>query len=268
MTSAGYSQAKKTVIIRNDTGDKTYVQKRLLLCNLKELYEVYKNTEGTPHIGFSSFAYLRPPYCVIAGGPGTYTMCVCIYHQNAELQVAALGQAGLTYKDLISYAVCNITDRDCMLQRCKHCDREVGVKALLECLDVVEMLSNSITYKEWQTKERCILIEKTEPTDTFISTLSVSISKLTRHHYIAMEQAKFFKYLKENLQQGELVIVGDFSENYSFTIQDEVQGFHWDNSQPFVVYYHAYEGVQHNNYCFISNETKHGAAMVYAFIRK
>ena len=62
-----------------------------------------------------------------------------------------------------------------------------------------------------------------------------------------MEQSTYFKNLKEEIQEGELVLVGDFSKNYSFVVQDAVQGFHWDNSQctihPFVAYYPSSDGV-------------------------
>ena len=34
-----------------------------------------------------------------------------------------------------------------------------------------------------------------------------------------------------SLQPGEIVVVGDFSENYSFVLQDAAQGFHWNNAQ-------------------------------------
>ena len=65
-------------------------------------------------------------------------------------------------------------------------------------------------------------------------------------------------------------MVGDFSENYSYVVQDAAQGFHWNNSQctihPFVAYYRSSDGVQHQSYCFISNDTKHSAAMVYTFL--
>ena len=80
--------------------------------------------------------------------------------------------------------------------------------------------------------DRCTLLEKkTESHDAFITSLSLSISKLTRHHYIAIEKSMYFKNLKETIQEGELVLVGDFSENYSFIVQDAVQGYHWDNSR-------------------------------------
>jgi hypothetical protein len=43
------------------------------------------------------------------------------------------------------------------------------------------------------------------------------------------------------LKTGKIAVICDFSQNYSFIIQDEVQGLHWNNTQatlhPFVAYY-------------------------------
>jgi hypothetical protein len=56
---------------------------------------------------------------------------------------------------------------------------------------------------------------------------------------------EFFWALKTDLKEGKFIILMDFSENYSFIVQDAVQGFHWENSQvavhPFVVYYRENE---------------------------
>ena len=50
---------------------------------------------------------------------------------------------------------------------------------------------------------------------------------------------------KERLKPGEAVVIGDFSENYTFVIQDAVQGYHWSNDQvtlhPFVAYFRQTE---------------------------
>jgi hypothetical protein len=54
---------------------------------------------------------------------------------------------------------------------------------------------------------------------------------LLRHPFIATQQAVFLKELKCNLQSGEFVVLCDFAENYSFVLQDEAQGFHWNNAQ-------------------------------------
>ena len=67
---------------------------------------------------------------------------------------------------------------------------------------------------------------KKKVTDDFMENLVGKFGKLTKHHYVAKKQAEFFKQLKENLQFGECVIVLDFGENYSFLVQDAVQGFH------------------------------------------
>ena len=52
---------------------------------------------------------------------------------------------------------------------------------------------------------------------------------------------KYFRYAKDNLSADECVTVFDFAENYSFIVQDAVQGFLWNRSQatvhPFVIYY-------------------------------
>jgi hypothetical protein len=50
----------------------------------------------------------------------------------------------------------------------------------------------------------------------------------------------FLKELKCNLQSRESVGLCDFAENYSFILQDESKGFHWNNAQAtihsFVIY--------------------------------
>ena len=77
--------------VRDADGRKQAVQKRLVLGSLRELYREFKRVTDSPAIGFSTFASLRPPHCVLAGSAGTHSVCVCLYHQNSKLQAAALG---------------------------------------------------------------------------------------------------------------------------------------------------------------------------------
>ena len=56
----------------------THVQKRLILCNLKELYANFKEQHSDIKIGFSTFCLLRPKWCVNVGASGTH--CLCMYH--------------------------------------------------------------------------------------------------------------------------------------------------------------------------------------------
>jgi hypothetical protein len=63
----------------------------------------------------------------------------------------------------------------------------------------------------------------------------------TIHDFVAHQQSSFLKETKSSLQDGEVIVSGDFSENYSFIIQDAAQGFHWNNQDttihPFVSYF-------------------------------
>ena len=71
---------------------KVYKQERLLLCNLKELYAAkinFKRLYATK-IGFSKFFALCPKYCKVLGSAGGHAVCVCAIHQNAVLACNAL----------------------------------------------------------------------------------------------------------------------------------------------------------------------------------
>ena len=51
-------------------------QRRLLLCNLKELYSAFKQRHPGAKIGFSKVCSLRPKWCVPVGSTGTHSVCV------------------------------------------------------------------------------------------------------------------------------------------------------------------------------------------------
>lgn len=94
-------------------GQKLQKQKRLLLINLKEMHEQFKEKEPQHKIGFSKFCELRPRWCVTVTSRGSHSVCVCAIHQNVKLMVAALERFGTTdYKELI---VCDITSTNCMI---------------------------------------------------------------------------------------------------------------------------------------------------------
>ena len=66
-----------------------------------------------------------------------------------------------------------------------------------------------------------------------------------------------------------MLVSVDFSENYSFILQDAVQGFHWNNSQatihPFVAYYVDSGELYHLSYVIISDCLHHDTIAVYLF---
>jgi hypothetical protein len=58
---------------------------------------------------------------------------------------------------------------------------------------------------------------------------------------MASQQSKFLSELKSTIKPSECVVLWDFAENYSFILQDEVQGYHWNNAQatiyPFAIFF-------------------------------
>ena len=78
---------------------KNVYKQRHILCNLKELYVPFKNTNPEMKIGFSKFCTLRPKYCFLAGASRTHSVCVCTIHQNVKLLLQPIDA---TYKELLS----------------------------------------------------------------------------------------------------------------------------------------------------------------------
>ena len=76
---------KDVISVRNENGEKEHLQKRLLLLNLRELYQSFKEEHPELKIGFAKFTTLRPANCILVGSSGTHSVCVCSYHQNVKL---------------------------------------------------------------------------------------------------------------------------------------------------------------------------------------
>ncbi|XP_074105425.1 uncharacterized protein LOC141531478 [Cotesia typhae] len=97
---------KDFVSVRNNDGNRVHFQKRLVLSNLKELYQCFREINPTEKIGFSKFASLRPKHCVLVGASGTHTICVCTIHQNFKLMM--LEKSMKHYSDCLDMIICAI----------------------------------------------------------------------------------------------------------------------------------------------------------------
>ena len=82
------------------TKKNVHKQKRFLLCNLHELYVLFKERNPVLKIGFSKFFSLRPKWCVTVGSTDTQSVCVYTIHQNATVLVNTT-KTGHTNKQLM-----------------------------------------------------------------------------------------------------------------------------------------------------------------------
>ena len=223
-------------------------------------------------IGISKFCDLRPKYCITVGSKGTHSVCVCKTHQNVKLIVATFPFVEkLTYHDLMEQLVCSVSSKKCMLHRCEDCPgRSALVSFLVNKFEKVTIDGDeNIFFKQWVTTLEEHVLPLSEITEKLITEIEV----LTTHHYIAKNQSAFLNYLKQNLELHEAIIILDFSENYSFVVQDAVQGFHWNNTQstihPIAIYYkEPNEDVcKICCMCVISDCMTHDAITVHSFIK-
>ena len=81
---------KDCVSIKLEGGSKEKVQKRLLLTYLNEIYPLFKSKFPNLRVGFSTFALLRPKWCIPVGVSGSHNVCVCMHHQNVKLMIHAV----------------------------------------------------------------------------------------------------------------------------------------------------------------------------------
>ena len=266
------------------TAKNVHVSKRLILCNLKELYAIFKEKDPEITISFSKFASLRPKWCVPVGPKGTHSICVCTMHQNLKLMLGAVNFEN-NYHEFIDMIVCDSESNKCMVHRCEKCPGINNVKATLKRvffdnndddsesdLDRDISVSESITYKQWTTNDRADLVSLTTTVGEFIEDLCGKLDTITAHSYIAKAQANYLKSLKEKMGRDEAIVLGDFAENYKFVVQDEIQGYHWNQKQctlhPVVIYHRCTQDsdLASRSLCFISDDLDHDVYMVYSVI--
>ena len=98
-----------------------------------------------------------------------------------------------------------------------------------------------IEYKLLESTDKTILEAYSTTFGQYSEILINSIEILTSHSFISRAQSAYLKELKDTLGNNTAIVLVDFAEIYSFVIQDEVQGFHWNNVQatlhPIVIYY-------------------------------
>ena len=246
-------------------GRKVHEQKRLILCNLRELFSEFKRINPHCKVGFSKFCSLRPKWCVTVSSSGTHSVCVCTSHQNTQLLVHA-ANIEKTYKELIEMMVCNVENKMCMIHRCSNCPGTAPVKDYLEAaFDSVQ--EDNVNFQQWQGTDRAMLVSQTATIEKFIELDLEALNKLTSHSFIAKSQARYLKEKKGNLNDNACTILLDFAENYQFVVQDEIQGFHWNKLgstlHPVVVYYKDGESLKSLSICIISDDMEHDTCFVY-----
>ena len=253
-------------------GKKEYRQKRLMYCRTNELYTKFCEEYPNLKVGISKFYTLKPKWCISVDASGGHSVCVCTTHQNAVLSCSA---QNLCYKELMAQVVCDVGSRKCMVHRCDDCPGQSNLTTYLH-EQLSHLNSNDlIIFKQWVSTDRADIKQIALSLPDYIDHLSKQSDDLTSHSYISKCQANYLRELKSTLPEGEIIVLADFAENFSFVVQDEVQGYHWNKSQctlhPIVIYYKVRNANNDDELvlkslplCFVSDDLNHDAGFVYA----
>ena len=268
---------KDFVSVLGADGNRQHMQKRLLLCNLKEAYTEWKNRHPELKVGFSKFASLRPRECILAGASGTHSVCVCTIHQNVKLMMIGSKLESLSggelkhYNSCLAKLHCNPPSLNCIFGSCETCPGTEPLCKLLQAM-ACENSIDTVEVRQWTQTDRANLETKVMLFDDFIDVFISMLKKLTVHDFTAKMQARYVQECKDNLVEGEYLIIADFSENYSFVVQDEIQSFHWNNRSatvhPFVCYFKEQGELHHLCFVIISESTQHDVIAVHLFQKK
>ena len=164
-------------------------------------------------IGFSKSCILHPKRCVITSSSETHFVCICSTHQNTISLVDALNWE-VRYKDLVNKVVYDPWCRDCMTYRCTNCP---GTNVLRKFLEVeLSDIDPDIQFhnSQWQTTDRASPVAVTSTCEEYKDTLISTINAIMKHSFLAKCQATFLRAKRESLKAKEVIVLGDFAQNY------------------------------------------------------
>ena len=221
---------KDAIVIRNEDGTKEHYQKRHMLMTLREAHLLFRKESPQYEIGKSKFAELRPPY-VLYMSQIPANVCVCPYHSNFNLLLAALHEEIPSFpgnhSDLLVQIGCDLTDSECMSVDCLDCKN--ALKELV--LSVKAAPERQISYKQWgrDNDGHIAKVSKQETFEDATDELAKQFLQFLPHHFVKVEQSQFFQKLMKKVSPENVLLQVDFSENFTIIHQDAIQADHWTN---------------------------------------
>ena len=278
---------KSTVMVNGEKRHILFLEKRLT-----EYFSLFKSLNPDVKIGQTSFEKLRSKNVKLKS-QAKRQVCCCTQHVNADYLRTKLNdllrineQAVIKDNEtLVSNTLCNSDSIACIERDCKQCGVD-NLDALKEnihycshdcrknkddcsnhIISFLQFKSTSYTTNKGQTKKKVALVSERITISQFFASLKVTMQGFARHRFNHFHTKEMYKMAVEGLQEGQIITVQDFSENYTCLVPDEVQSLHWTQTQatlfPVVTFRKTDTGkLLEDHLVFISDDLEHDCAFV------
>ena len=121
------------------------------------------------------------------------------------------------YSHAMAKTMCNPSLPSCCSGYCTECPGKEPLREMLErCFNEEEI--EEIKFRQWTATDCLTLQIIVQSTDEFIENFLDKLETLRGHDFIAKQQSRYLAERKESLKEGEFLVTGDFSENFSFVV--------------------------------------------------
>ena len=262
---------KDRVIIREvneGRKEKRTEQARYMLTSLKEAHFKFLEDHPSDKIGLSKFCELRPSNVKLFDHI-PHHVCVCSYHENVRLLLAALKEhtsLQTEFQDFICQMTCDAQAEACLTGQCKSCEKNINSFKPING-------GNALRYFQWQSiNKRNEKVEIIGTVDDAFKSLSRQLKPFLLHTYVKRKQAAVFSKLVSSCDGESIVLQVDFSENATIASQREIQSAHWNHSQATIFTAHIWIDTKSDTkskegIVIVSDDLDHSKQSVYTYMQ-
>ncbi|XP_063233360.1 uncharacterized protein LOC134537058 [Bacillus rossius redtenbacheri] len=268
---------KKDVVSRNGKQQ----QKRYLNNTLKNLHAKFLQAENF-RISYSSFCRYKPSW-IVPRKVHERDTCLCAKHENMKLLVQKLHFLEIIKErnidDFLKALTCEKTSEECLARRCPLCTNK-HITFTEKEFDFDEQTN----VKQWCHKKEKVLSNKTKQMITIQKTtkeeISCTVGELIQmlenrivpfmeHILNIKHQLEVMRNLKTHLDDSQLVMHVDFSENYACKYASETQSVHFGASKEQIT---LHTGVMYTaggikeSFCTLSKSLRHDPYAIAAHL--
>ena len=264
-----------------------YVMQRSLLATYKEF-----SVEHPNKIGFVTFYNLKPKNVHLLRKQ-KWLQCVCDICANIKAMSLAckvsMCKHGFDVPGWLDggepvsiglETLCSGQEayaKTCLERKCDDC----GIKIVTKDLELwaSDNIQDCIKWKEWKKEavivrntevQKLKLVEMRASRKQFVHQFKLKLEAYGSHCFFARWQQKQYRENASSLEENEIIAVVDFSENFTCKQQSEAQSAYYSHTQvtifPAVCFYKGDQGVIRDSVIFVTDDLKHDAGAVHAFM--